>query len=408
MTIRSRLLALGAAGATSLAVVSCSAPAQDVSAPVGTSGTQSSAPAAAPSASPSSTPIPTPTPEPTPTPTPTPTLPPSSEGTLTRVARITGEISPKSVVASGEGLFFAQNMMYRHTVTVYDRDYELVETIPDTVRLSDFGHAELAGEYRGSPVEAAFSPDGRYAYVSNYSMYGPGLRVGADTCSPESGFPDSFVYRIDTRTLEVDEVIRVGAVPKFVAVSPDGSRLLVSNWCSYDVSVVDTASGEEVGRVPVGRYPRGLVVSPDSRTAYVAVMGSTQLATIDLATLDVGTVPEVGGSPRHLNISPDGRHLYVTLNRDGRVAKVEVETGRVVARVTTGSAPRSMAIADDGASLYVVNYESNTVAKVRTSDMEVLQTEPVDHHPIGITYDAETREVWVACYSGSLIVFRDA
>jgi len=76
---------------------------------------------------------------------------------------ITGEISPKSVVASGTGLFFAQNMMYRHTVTVYNRRGKLVNTIPDTVDLSEFGFEECEGEHRGAPVEAAFSPDGRYA-----------------------------------------------------------------------------------------------------------------------------------------------------------------------------------------------------------------------------------------------------
>ena len=39
----------------------------------------------------------------------------------------------------GAGQVFAQNMMYRHTVTVYDRNGELVKTIPDTVNLTDFG-----------------------------------------------------------------------------------------------------------------------------------------------------------------------------------------------------------------------------------------------------------------------------
>ena len=34
---------------------------------------------------------------------------------------------------------FAQNMMYRHTVTVYDRNGDLVKTIPDTVDLTAFG-----------------------------------------------------------------------------------------------------------------------------------------------------------------------------------------------------------------------------------------------------------------------------
>ena len=34
--------------------------------------------------------------------------------------RSTARISPKSVDATGTGLVFAQNMMYRHTMTVYD------------------------------------------------------------------------------------------------------------------------------------------------------------------------------------------------------------------------------------------------------------------------------------------------
>ena len=66
-----------------------------------------------------------------------------------------------------------------------------------------------------------------------------------------------------------------------------------------------------------------------------------------------------------------------------------------------------LAIADDGESLYVVNYNSSTVAKVRTSDMTVLQTEGVGYHPIGITHDAQTRQVWVATYGGTLAVFQD-
>ena len=82
-------------------------------------------------------------------------------------------------------------------------------------------------------------------------------------------------------------------------------------------------------------------------------------------------------------------------------------SGRVVAKVATGEAPRSMDIAPDGRSLYIVNYESNTVSKVRTRDMAVLQTVATNAHPIGITYDRATRQVWVACYTGSLMVFRD-
>ena len=63
-------------------------------------------------------------------------------------------------------------------------------------------------------MEAAFTKDGRYGYVSNYSMYGAGFGPeGADSCTPASGYDPSYLYRIDTRTNKVDQVIGVGSSP---------------------------------------------------------------------------------------------------------------------------------------------------------------------------------------------------
>ena len=70
--------------------------------------------------------------------------------------------------------------------------------------MAQFGFPGHPGITRGAPVEAAFTSDGRYAYVSNYSMYGSGFGPeGSDTCTPASalaaGDTDSYVYRVDTR-----------------------------------------------------------------------------------------------------------------------------------------------------------------------------------------------------------------
>jgi YVTN family beta-propeller protein len=328
---------------------------------------------------------------------------PSSELRLRLEHVIYGPISPKSVVVSPTGLFFAQNMMYRHTITVYDRRYRLVRTIRDTVRLGG------RGTVRGAPVEAAFSPQGLYMYVSNYSMYGRGFgRPGDDVCSPASGYDMSFLYRVSVRTLRIDRAMHVGSVPKYVAVTPDNRFVLVSNWCSYDLSVISVRRAREVRRIPLGPYPRGIAVDPTGRTAYVAVMGSTSIARIDLRRFTVHWLRGIGSGPRHLVMGPLGRYLYATLNAEGRVAKIDLRTGRVVAEVSTGSAPRSTAIAPDGRSLYVVNYESGSVSKIRTTDMRVVQTVPTNSHPIGITYDGERRRLWVACYTGSIMIFGDA
>jgi len=330
----------------------------------------------------------------------------SSEMTLKHT--ISGKISPKSIVHSGRGLFFAQNMMYNHTVTVYDRQYNLVKTIADAVNLQKYGHSKENGTYKGSPVEAAFSDNGKYAWVSNYQMYGSGFNnPGSDKCNPSQKTDNSFLYRINTNNLGIDQVIEVGSVPKFVATTPDNRFVLVSNWCSWDLSVVDIQQNQEVRRIKLGRYPRGIAVDAASQKAYVAVMGSYDIAVVDLNDFSLDWIKNIGNSPRHLTIDPGGQYLYATLNGEGTVAKIDLLTGKVIRKVATGNAPRSMDISDDGQFLYVVNYHSNTMSKVRTRDMSIQQTVNTKSNPIGITYDPETNQVWVACYSGTIMVFQD-
>jgi len=82
--------------------------------------------------------------------------------------------------------------------------------------------------------------------------------------APASKFPNSFVYRINLATLAIDQVTQVGAVPKFVAVTPNGKYVLVSNWCSYTESVIDAATGAVVQTITVGAYPRGIAVDSTS------------------------------------------------------------------------------------------------------------------------------------------------
>ncbi|CAN5508827.1 hypothetical protein BH20CHL6_BH20CHL6_20680 [soil metagenome] len=353
-------------------------------------------------------PVASPSPRPTITPSPSIAVGPSDSLRLERVTTISGGLSPKSVVSSQTGYFLAQNMMYRHTVTVYDRDFELVRTIHDRVHLARFGQAPERTIVQGAPVEAAFTPDGAAAYISQYSMYGPGYdRPGADTCHPDEQRDPSFVYRIDMSTLSIDQVLPVGATPKYLAVSPDGRFLLVANWCSYSLSVFDIATSEEVRRLPIGPYPRGITFTPDSSTAYIAVMGSDWIGELDMNTLKLSRIKDVGVQPRHLVMDPEGRYLYASLDEEASVVKIDLRTGRKVARARTGAQPRSMDIAPDGRSLYVVEYTNDTVAKIRTDTMEVVQRVETNHHPIGITYDVATRQVWVACYSGVIEVFRD-
>lgn len=330
----------------------------------------------------------------------------SSESKMLLVKTITGDISPKSVKSSGTGLVSAHNMMYQHSVSIYDSTtYELIKTVSDSVQLSKFGASKYSSIYKGAPVEGAYSPDGQYLYVTNYAMYGRGFnREGHDTCSPASRYDSSFLYRINLTTYEIDAVYPVGTVPKVVEVTPDNKYLLVSNWCSYDLTVISVATQKTVKTLNIGRYPRGIAISNDSETAYVAEMGGNRIHVINLEDFKRSYIP-IGSNPRAIVLSPDNSTMYVTMNLSGKVASWDLLTNKPRKSVKTGEKARSLAISSDGSALFVVNFLSDTLSKVRASDMKVLQTIKACNEPIGVTFDTPTQRTWVACYGGSIKVF---
>ncbi|MEO8469688.1 MAG: YncE family protein [Chloroflexota bacterium] len=347
---------------------------------------------------------------------PNPEGPPTDQTTLKRVRTIRGQIRPKSVVASGAGFVIAENMMYRHTVTVYDTTGELVRTVKDKVNLAALGWPAYPKPVTGAPVEAAFSPDGQTAYVTNYSMYGPGFtRPGWDLATPADKVDDSFVYRIDMAGGKITGAARVGAVPKFIAASPDGRWIIVANWTSWDLSVIDVATFREVKRIPVGPEPRGIAFLPDSSGAFVTTQYHdarrgypAELYRLDVADWKLTAIrTDLGRYPRHIVLDADGRYLYASMTGDVTVIKLDTTTGKIVGSVRTGAAPRTIVLSDDGLSLYVVNYDDDTLVKIETADMRVVQRLATGHHPVGVTFEPATRTVWVSCYSGTLMLFRE-
>ncbi|HWC23544.1 MAG TPA: cytochrome D1 domain-containing protein [Flexivirga sp.] len=333
---------------------------------------------------------------------------PSSATSLGQIDRFTGGITPKSVDASGQGLVLANNMIYSHSITVYDSTtHKLVNRLSDSIDLSKFGFAEHKGIAKGGPVEAAWTQDAKYAYVSNYVMSGPGFKGFAkDECSPKSGFDNGFVYRYNVAKKTWDQAIEVGAVPKFVAITPDQKKVVISNWCDFTISIIDRATAKQTKVIKLAAQPRGIVIMPDNKTAYVAAMYGNKVFRVNMETGEHHVIMDVN-RPRHLVLSPDNKFLYLAASGTNRVYKIDTATDKVVAQVVSGPEPRSMAISQDGTALYVVNYFGKSASKITTADMKVIQRVPTDPSPIGITYDDATHQVWVACYGGSMLVFDD-
>jgi YVTN family beta-propeller protein len=83
-----------------------------------------------------------------------------------------------------------------------------------------------------------------------------------------------------------------GDMPRDVAFTPDGTRVLVCNRDTDNVSVFDFATRALLATVPVGDFPVDVEVSPDGTLAAVPNVLSGDVTFIDLATNTVaGSVP---------------------------------------------------------------------------------------------------------------------
>ncbi|MGQ9703930.1 MAG: YncE family protein [Actinomycetota bacterium] len=274
------------------------------------------------------------------------------------------EAGPKSVelMPGGDRIFV--NDLYAHKNFVFDtHTYARLLTVvlPD------------------EPVEADFSPDGRWALVS---LYNSGKVVLVDT---ESG------------TLAGEAT--TGSIPKEVAVSPDGAWVYVANWNSNTVSVIDARIRIRVKDIWVPATPRGICFSPQGEKAYVCIMGGDTLVEVDVAAGHVVArrIP-CGQNPRHVVCSPDGAFLYVSNNLPGTVTVVDRAAGAIVATIKVGRAARTLDVTPDGKYLFVCNYENGTVGCVDIEARRQVFTYPTSR-PIGLCVDSRGERLFVSNYA---------
>jgi len=330
-----------------------------------------------------------------------------AQGGMKLKKTIREDITPKSVVHSGDGMFAAQNMMFRHTVSFFDRKYKLRSTVHDDVDLSQFDSSYKSMMYWGAPVEGTFSNNGKYLWVSNYMIKGGKFRhPGCDECTGKN-FDHSFVYKINTWNFAIEDAVEVGSVPKFLVANDALHILVVANWTSGDIHVISTVDDQVFKIVNVGRFPRGIAIHPAENKIYVSLMGESRIAVVDMLTWKVSYIENIGVGLRHLCLDAKQNLLYVSINDEARIAKINLKNN-AVSYCETGSEPRSMALSSDGKMLYVVNFDESSLSKVNTKYFTMEQRIETAYHPIGITLDENKGEVWVACYSGSLQVFQDA
>ncbi|MDV6278217.1 YncE family protein, partial [Rhodococcus erythropolis] len=139
-----------------------------------------------------------------------------------------------------------------------------------------------------------------------------GLAGGVAQAAPAHATPAAVVDTV-IDTVPIGDAVPVGASPRGVAITADGTRAYVTNQDAGTVSVIETATDTVVGEpVPVGAFPTAVAITPDGSRAYVANRNAGTVSVIETATNSVvGEPVPVGAFPTAVAITPDGSRAYV-------------------------------------------------------------------------------------------------
>jgi YVTN family beta-propeller protein len=201
----------------------------------------------------------------------------------------------------------------------------------------------------GNPYNLAFTPDGRYLYVLDWS---------SDTSNDE-------VIMYDLRAEKIEGRVEVSTWPAHGVFSRDGRLFYVSGESAGDVTVIDTAKREIVGRiVHGGGDAMGLALRADGKLLYAAAGENKAVLKIDTATSKViGTIP-VGGIVHESTLTLDGKFLYVTLRKANKVVVVRTEDDKIVATIPQRAYPDLVTMEPTGRYALVTNRYADAVSVI--------------------------------------------
>jgi YVTN family beta-propeller protein len=276
----------------------------------------------------------------------------------------------------------------------------------------------------------AFAPDGKSFYVAGghdnnvhvfafsggvWAESGTPIVIGAAGAAGNGLFSNvpGFGNAVDSETAGL-------------AVTADGSRLVVANYENDSISVVDLGSRTKLADLDLrpgkidptfagvagGEFPFWVAIKGNG-VAYVSSVRDREIVVVDIS----GSMPKVTsrvalqGNPNKMILDRRQRFLFVATDNADTVDVIDTRTNQVAHRIRTtaprgvrpgqlpiGSSPNSLALSPDERTLYVTNAGSNSVAVIDLDDDcggEVKGLIPTGWYPSSVSVSADGRRLYV-------------
>lgn len=284
----------------------------------------------------------------------------------------------------------------------------------------DYSNNKSVPSFQEKPVEACFTNNDSILWVSLHNAEGI-VPIRLNNLHDEPANPSHTlkkILRINKENQSIDTInlplIKTGKTPKVISATIDNQHLLVSNWHSNSVSIIDINNkvfpyAKVVKQIPVSAIPRGIAVNNKLNESYIAIMGGSSIHVISNDQWKDKKDIKVASNPRHIIADSSGR-LFVSFNKISRIACIDPVSGNTLFSAPTDAQPRTIKLSKNNQFLFVTCYSGNMVDvfKIRERSFVKIASLPCSGKPVGVDLyeDDQKLEAWVCSYTnGKINVF---
>jgi YVTN family beta-propeller protein len=176
------------------------------------------------------------------------------------------------------------------------------------------------------PEGVTTTPDGKQFYVT--------CEAGGD------------IYVVDTQTYSAVAHFKINGRPRSVAFLSDGSIGFIPSESAGELNIIDSVKFKVLKTItlPAGSRPMKVKLSPDESRLYVSNGRAGTIAVFDAHSYQLLDTIKVGTRPWGIGISPDGKRLFSANGPSNDVSVVDLTTNKEISRVKAGSSPWGIAI----------------------------------------------------------------
>jgi len=265
-----------------------------------------------------------------------------------------------------------------------------------------------APDYRGTtvaglepegdaPRRVAITPDGSKAVVTNVLSGNAAI--------------------VDLSTFTVDTLIPIGDRVQNVAITSDSRWAVVCGFESNSLKIIDLNSNEVVADVLTGSRVGVISISPDDHYAYagnivpntVSVVELAGAASTEIAEIPCGVIGVVWaayGVSSDVEASPTGEYVLVAASFDDQVKVIDTVSHTVVASLPVGDFPIQIAFNDSGDYATVTNCfdDTYTILHIDGAASSVVGSFSQGDYPLRLAYNPVLDEMGIGYYIDKKVV----